>query len=118
MSDISKEGRLSLDPGPKSRRPISACKCCLWTCLLLIGLLASLAGYLLLSALIGSISTRRLPHKYIYINATEASVVDIVKPLISAEQRFDIAATVWVRDIVEDELSDGSNIESVRLPCI
>ncbi|TFK38532.1 hypothetical protein BDQ12DRAFT_631119 [Crucibulum laeve] len=107
------EARLNLDPGPPRRKSSSGCKCILWTIALLFVLfVALLIGRIVDTALKGL----RHPHRNLFQNATLAEVASnlsiVVQPLVDNDQTFDIAATVWVREVEDEDIS--KDLEMVK----
>ncbi|KAF9466788.1 hypothetical protein BDZ94DRAFT_137676 [Collybia nuda] len=98
-SDGLSSPSLHLDPGT-TRRPgksISGCKCILLTVALLIMSGIGLFLFFLFEQFLDDITQ---PHRLMYENVAlngVANRLSMVQPLISHEDTFDIAATVWVR---------------------
>ena len=97
---------LNLDPGlPQVRRRFSfwsGCKCLFWiSCFLPSTLVAVLVVALLYYAFLFIFP----PHNALYPNPTLLTCQPdcVVRPLIDAQQTFDIAVTVWVRATEEEE---------------
>lgn len=91
---------LDLDPGTTTRHPgksISGCKCILLTIALLVLLAIGLFLFNLFERFIADISQ---PHRALFENVALEDVTNhptAVQLLISQDQTFDIAATVWMR---------------------
>lgn len=98
-----------LDPGPPPRpRRKFGCKAILCTFLALLGLGACWIGYLLLR---GFFIAARDPHVRLYQNLdVPYRPQDVVRPLVDANQTFDIVATVWLRTEAPETMVDtGEN---------
>lgn len=95
---MSSEKPLTLNPGaPPRRKSITGCKCLLITAAVLFPISVIL---FLANIAHGLLQYGSSPHRALYQNATLAEVKNrgsVVQPLISKEQSFDIAATVWLR---------------------
>jgi hypothetical protein len=98
---IKPDAQLNLNPGPPHRRrSISGCKCLFITAgiVLLPGVMLFFASFV--TKVLGNVSN---PHRALYQNASLEEVsnrASVVQPLISRDQTFDIAATVWLRSTV------------------
>lgn len=91
-------GRLNLNPDvPPRRNSISGCKCLMLT----IGIVLSLAtGAFLIISFTSAIQNFFIPHKTLYHNMsleTASHYGTVVQPLVTRQQAFDIAVTVWLR---------------------
>ncbi|KAL1742983.1 hypothetical protein HDZ31DRAFT_65451 [Schizophyllum fasciatum] len=89
-----------LDPGiSRRRRTGSPCACLCWTIAgLIIAGVAALGvylGYLALSKAASFVDWQRHPYKDLHYNGTVAG--EAVRPLIDAEQTFDVVLSVWLR---------------------
>ncbi|KAF9466790.1 hypothetical protein BDZ94DRAFT_1319290 [Collybia nuda] len=95
---MSNEKRLGLDPGAAPRRKsITGCKCLLLTAAILFPISVIL---FLANIAHGVLQYGSDPHRALYQNSSLEDVKDrgsVVQPLISREETFDIAATVWLR---------------------
>ena len=95
---IKPDPQLTLDPGsPPRRRSISGCKCLLVTFVIvfLSGVALFFTGFV--ARVVTEISN---PHRALYQNASLEEVSNrgsVVQPLINHNQKFDLAATVWLR---------------------
>ncbi|KAJ7112451.1 hypothetical protein C8R43DRAFT_1138932 [Mycena crocata] len=91
-------GKLGLDPGPgPRRRKTSLCRCLCWSiCIPLV----CLATWAIFSFATRFVQEARFPHKSLY---STSGAKDIIRPLISDEQSFDIAVTVWARAPEDEE---------------
>jgi len=103
---MSEKTRLQLDPGAPRRKANPGCRYLLWIGFLLSALV--IIGWILYS--IGSslfifVSNRRFPHRALYQNTRllGSHPDSVVRPLIDAQQTFDIAVSVWVRANEEEE---------------
>lgn len=103
---------LDLDPGTPTRRPgkhVSGCKCILLTIALLV---LSAVGLFLFNLFEGFVADISQPHRALFENVALEDVTNratVVQPLISREQTFDIAATVWMRKT--DRIGHGEVFE-------
>lgn len=103
LSD-KRDPRLSLNPGSTHRvKPLSACKCLLWTALIFGVCFVCLVALFIVSIAVNAIDTLRHPHKALYQNQTLVDAANVIRPLVDGEQTFDIAASVWVRLTEEEE---------------
>lgn len=97
------EKKLDLDPGPGARRrkaSMCSCRCLCWTiCIPLLGLAAWAVIYYGANV----VQQTRFPHKSLYHTGPSYNPEDVIRPLISDEQRFDIAVSVWVRAPEDEE---------------
>ncbi|KAJ6490488.1 hypothetical protein DFH09DRAFT_374094 [Mycena vulgaris] len=104
------EEKLGLNPGPNPRRrkPISICRCLCWT----IGfpLFCFTAGAIIYYGH-GMVEEVRFPHKALYHPGASYNPEDVIRPLISEQQTFDIAVSVWVR-APEDEQAEYKRLKA------
>lgn len=108
----------TLDPGRlhARKRSISSCTCLLYLALIAIVLIVIRFFTVTIYAMIENAQS---PHKAIYQNVTSMEEVknraNVVQPLVGEGQKFDVAATVWVRDSTyEGEGADGDGIRNER----
>lgn len=91
----------ALDPGPlpslKPKRRFTWCKCITWSILLL---LASGVCYLVVTFVPPLLENMTSPHAHAYVKETTDLWDETVevKPLVDANQTFDVSATVWTRE--------------------
>lgn len=110
----SPSSELKLDPGPQPRRrPRQTCsRCVLWTSLALVGLAASYGAYVVLRYAVRFVNT---PH---FLQLHDLSVPykpnEVLKPLVSREQTFDVVATVWVHRDGGSDAGDASALKTGR----
>jgi hypothetical protein len=97
------DSELRLNPGAPERKPRSAGRLCLWLTLVFIVFAGSAVTYLIVSSMRYAL---RNPHSKLYHKTPEPEVIwsNVVRPMITQGDSFDIVATVWVRD---DEGNDG-----------
>jgi hypothetical protein len=111
-----KAARLDIDPDAPPRKPSSR-RCLFWISCLLNVLAAGWIVYFISSNFLADISFLRFPHSAHYQNTTlkfQPLAGSVIRPLIDAQQIFDIAITVWVRATEEQEgyrrsIPDGVN---------
>ncbi|KAF8992166.1 hypothetical protein BDQ17DRAFT_1546592 [Cyathus striatus] len=92
------QSSLNLNPGGPHRRPVSIWMCYFYTTT--IFLLSTLA-VLKLADPWRFYKNIRSPHASIYQNATLDKILNrtsVIQPMIDEKQKFDIVASVWVRD--------------------
>jgi len=53
------------------------------------------------------------PHKHLYQDLSNDTPHEIVHPLIDKDQKFDIVATVWIRDVKGTKTRDKNLVETV-----
>ncbi|KAJ7685531.1 hypothetical protein DFH06DRAFT_1313824 [Mycena polygramma] len=96
------EKTLGLDPGPGPRRvrKTSLCKCVCWSIAIP---LFSFAAWTVTSFGASVIQEARFPHKSLYHTEQSHRMGDVIRPLITEEDRFDIAVSVWLRAPEEEE---------------
>ncbi|KAF5361433.1 hypothetical protein D9758_006162 [Tetrapyrgos nigripes] len=90
-------------PNSPRRKPNSVLKCCLWIAGvvgLTIGCVFLHFGYLLL---VPFYHDTVYPHQSLYQTSAVSNRSSVVQPLISKEQTFDVAVSVWVRGTKEEE---------------
>lgn len=114
----AKQG-LAFDPeiAPKRRR-YSLCKGLLYGTILIGLILFFLIGLTFISKIIDNTAH---PHKRLYVTSQQNSQLSpaVIKPLVDANQKFDIAVTVWVRDEEPtpfEDLEDGDGSITTHLP--
>ncbi|RDB21767.1 hypothetical protein Hypma_011097 [Hypsizygus marmoreus] len=108
MSSSKSNGQLNLDPGaPPRRKSISGCKCLLLT----VGIVTLLGiGVFVLIFLATTARSLLMPHRELYHNTSLENLThrgSVVQPLITREQTFDLAATVWLRTSEKGTHRDG-----------
>ncbi|KAJ7481228.1 hypothetical protein B0H11DRAFT_2024732 [Mycena galericulata] len=108
------ELKLGLDPGPgPRRRKMSICKCLCWT----IGIpLLCFTTWAIASFATNVVQGARFPHKSLYHNGPSYYAGDVIRPLITDEQSFDIAVSVWVRTPEGEEARSQSLQQSIPAP--
>jgi hypothetical protein len=103
-SPSEENDQLRLNPGAPSRKPRSAGKFCLWLTVFVVGVVGGTAAYSFISNVVYSIQH---PHNRMYYDKSEKDIADwsaVVQPMIREKDKFDIIASVWLRD---DEGTDG-----------
>ncbi|KAJ6531299.1 hypothetical protein B0H19DRAFT_1273505 [Mycena capillaripes] len=100
------EKKLGLDPGPSPRkgRKISLCRCLCWTISIP---LFSFAAWAVISFGTRVIQEARFPHRELYHKESSYKAEDVIRPLIADEDRFDIAVSVWLRALEDEEAESG-----------
>lgn len=90
---------LDLNPGMPPRKANSGWRSIFWTSVLLGALVVGWAIYSIGYAVFTYSLFHRFPHKALYQNSTllESQPSSVVRPLIDAQQTFDVAVSVWVR---------------------
>ncbi|KAF8205802.1 hypothetical protein K438DRAFT_523452 [Mycena galopus ATCC 62051] len=106
---------LKLDPGPGPRKVrktslCSLCKCLCWTISIPLFCLAIwTAG----SFGIHAVQETRFPHKSLYHAQSSFDSRDVIRPLITDQDTFDIAVSVWLRAPEDEEAeSRRANLEN------
>ncbi|KAF9449356.1 hypothetical protein P691DRAFT_728077 [Macrolepiota fuliginosa MF-IS2] len=102
--DDSPTSELHLSPGAPHRKPRSIGKLCLW---ITLGIGLVFGGMAAFSFVRNFWYRMRHPHREVYHNTPEDGVLDwsqVVRPIVTKESKFDIIASVWVRD---DSGKDG-----------
>ncbi|KAJ7172110.1 hypothetical protein C8R46DRAFT_1258051, partial [Mycena filopes] len=99
------EKLLPLDPGPGPRRvrktSLCSCRCFCWTISIPLVGLAAWASFLFLTYLFKEFA---FPHKSLYhARGSPYNSSEVIRPLITDEQTFDIAVTVWLRAPEDEE---------------
>ncbi|KAK7039640.1 hypothetical protein R3P38DRAFT_3181414 [Favolaschia claudopus] len=98
-----------LDPGVPARNRLSFCKLCLYATLAIFSL--ALATFLY-GAGKGVLELTRISHSKLYQNQTlqelGTSLSGVVRPLIDANQSFDIAVSIWVVHRSEGEGNESA----------
>jgi len=99
--------RLDLEPGRGAapRKARSHYTCLFWIGFLLGALVVGWILYLITLFFLTVAPTLRFPHRALYENTTllNSQPGSVVRPLIDAQQTFDIAVSVWVRTTEEEE---------------
>lgn len=95
---IKPDPQLNLDPGSgPRRRSISGCRCLVITAAIVLLSAVVLFFTRIVTNVVTNVSK---PHRALYQNASLQEVsnrASVVQPLINRNQKFDIAATVWLR---------------------
>lgn len=89
---------LHLNPGASHRKPRSVAKLCLWSILLIFIFFGGIFAYIVID---GVWNTIRYPHSEMYHDKPDSEVSDwsqIVRPMITKGSKFDVVASVWIRD--------------------
>ncbi|KAJ7709472.1 hypothetical protein B0H17DRAFT_1028090 [Mycena rosella] len=93
--------KLGLDPGSgRRRKPMSICRCLCW----IIGLpVVCFTAWAVISYGHEMVQGVRFPHKFLYHTGPSYDAGNVIRPLISDEQTFDIAVSVWLRAPEDEE---------------
>ncbi|KAF7311369.1 hypothetical protein MKEN_01038800 [Mycena kentingensis (nom. inval.)] len=102
MSEPPTPAKLALDPGLARRRPrpTSCCKILCWlTGLTILGLICWLIGAVIYELL----RQLREPQRHLYHQKDVNGWADSIHPLITENDTFDVAVTVWLRATRKEE---------------
>ncbi|KAF7311378.1 hypothetical protein MKEN_01039700 [Mycena kentingensis (nom. inval.)] len=114
MSEPSTPAKLALDPGPPPRRArrTSCCKICCWvTGLTILGLIGWFTG----SVLYHFVRGLRAPHRHLYHQKGDSTIADSVYPLITENDTFDVAVSIWLRATWQEEAQLSASREAELL---
>jgi hypothetical protein len=104
---------LRLNPEVTHRKPRSACKLCLWLLAIIVVTFGSYAVYSMVTGILNGI---RNPHRSMYHDEKDKGEVtdwsQVVKPMIEKNSKFDVVASVWIRD---DTLAESGRDASLKI---
>lgn len=89
---------LHLNPGVSQRKPRSVAKLCVWLALLVCVIFGGIGVHSVISNIWYGL---RHPHSRMYHDKPDKEVSDwsqVVRPMITKDSKFDVVASVWVRD--------------------
>ncbi|KAJ7735441.1 hypothetical protein B0H14DRAFT_3168575 [Mycena olivaceomarginata] len=111
MSDKPLE--LNPGPGPRKRSSSSWCKYLCWTISILLFCATTWALYSF--GVWRAVQEVRFPHKSLYHGQSSYDAGDVIRPLITDEDTFDIAVSVWLR-APEDEEAESRRLNLDTTP--
>lgn len=117
FSELENTNKASLKPDlgpiPRTKHPVrrrGICKCLCYAFTVFIGFITVVLGVLFIR---GPWMDSLAPHKHLYQDLSNDTPHEIVHPLIDKDQKFDIVATVWIRDVKGTKTRDKNLVETV-----
>ncbi|KAJ7256515.1 hypothetical protein B0H12DRAFT_1112424 [Mycena haematopus] len=108
------EKRLELDPGPGPRKVRKTSKLCKYVCWAISVPVLGFVTWTVVPFGIQVVQEVRFPHKALYHSLSHATG-DVIQPLITDKDTFDIAVSVWLR-APEDEEAESRRLNVPQVP--